>query len=65
MDSLHKKNTRHESFYIRHELNWQQKEYLKFQNITIDHLHRELESKQKVIENLHYNLLLTFTINVT
>ena len=29
-----------------------QKEYIKFQNITIDHLSGELESKQKVIDNL-------------
>ena len=28
------------------------KEYIKFQNITIDHLLGQLESKQKVIENL-------------
>ena len=52
MDSLHKKDTRYDNFHICHQLNLQQKEYIKFQNITIDHLRGELESKQKVIENL-------------
>ena len=52
MDSLHKKDTRYDNFHICHQLNLQQKEYIKFQNITIEHLHGELESKQKVIENL-------------
>ena len=56
----------------------QQKEHIKFQNITIDHLHGELESKQKVTENLldhetiyelyifmvrYIIILFTFTIN--
>ena len=52
MDSLHKKDTRHDNFHICHQLNLQQKEYIKFQNITIDHLRGELESKQQIIENL-------------
>ena len=51
MDSLHKKNIRHDNFHICHQLNLQQKEYIKFQNITIEDLRGELESKQKVIEN--------------
>ena len=52
MDSLHKKDTRYDNFHICHQLNLQQREYIKFQNITIDHLPGELGSKQKVIENL-------------
>ena len=50
MDSLHKKDTRYDNFHI-YILNLQQKEYIKFQNIPIDHLRGELESKQKVIKN--------------
>ena len=49
MDSRHKKDTRYDNFQICHQLNLQQKEYIKFQNITIDHLRGELESKQNVI----------------
>ena len=52
MDSLHKKDTRYDNFRICYQLNLQQKEYIKFHNITIDHLRGELESKQKVRENL-------------
>ena len=52
MDSLHKKDTRYDNFHICHKLNLQQKEYIKFQNINIGHLRGDLESKQKVIENL-------------
>ena len=52
MDSLHKKDTRYDNVHICHQLNLQQKEYIKVQNITIDHLRGELESKQKIIENL-------------
>ena len=51
MDSPHKKDTRYDNFHICHQLNLQQKEYIKFQNITIEDLRGELESKQKVIEN--------------
>ena len=51
-DSLHKKDTRYDNFHICHQLNLQQKESIKFQSITIDHLRGELESKQKVLENL-------------
>ena len=52
MDSLHKKDIRYDNFHIFHQLNLQQKEYIKFQNITMDHLREELKSKQRVIENL-------------
>ena len=52
MDSLHKKDTRYDNFRICHQLDLQQKEYIKFQNITIGDLRGELESKEKVIENL-------------
>ena len=52
MDSLHKKNIRHDNFHICHQLNLQQKEYIKFQNITIDHLRGQLESNQKVLQGL-------------
>ena len=51
MDSLHKKDTTYDNFHICHQLNLQQKGYIKFQNITIEDLRGELESKQKVIEN--------------
>ena len=51
-DSLHKKDTRYDNFHVCHQLNLQQKEYIKFQKVTIDHLRGELQSNQKVIENL-------------
>ena len=47
---LRKKDTR--QYYICRQLNLQQNEQIKFQNITIDHLREDLESKEKVIENL-------------
>ena len=46
--SLHKKGTRYENLHICHQLNSQQNEYIKFQNITIHDLLGELESKQKL-----------------
>ena len=52
MNSLHKKDIRYDNFHIFHQLNLQQKECIKFQNITMDHLREELKSKQRVIENL-------------
>ena len=61
MYSLHKKDTRYENLHICHQLNSQQNEYIKFQNITIHDLLGELESKQK-LENL-LDTLFTFTIN--
>ena len=51
MDSLYKNDTGY-NFHICHQLHLQQKEYIKLKQITIDHLHWEIESKQKVIESL-------------
>ena len=64
MDSFHKKCTRMIAF-ICHQLNLQQKEYIKFEIITIDHLHGELKHKQKRYAVLigHIKTLFTFTIN--
>ena len=56
MDSPHKKDTRYDNFHICHQLNLEQREYIKLQNITIDHLHGELKRKQKLIENLSNTL---------
>ena len=63
MDSFHKKYTRMIAF-ICHQLNLQQKEYIKFEIITIDHLHGELKHKQKRYTELigHIKTLFTFTI---
>ena len=36
MDSLHKKGTRYDNFHICYQLNLQQKEYIKFQNNSIE-----------------------------
>ena len=52
MDSLSKNDTGYDNFHICHQLHLQQKEYIKLKQITIDYLHGELESKQKVIESL-------------
>ena len=52
MDSVHKKDTKYDNFHICYQLNLQQKEYIKFQNMKIDHLRGELERKQKFIEIL-------------
>ena len=52
MDSLYKNDTGYDNFHICHQLHLQQKEYIKLKQITIDYLHGELESKQKVIESL-------------
>ena len=52
MDSLHKNNIKSDDFHICHQVVLQQKEYIKSQNTTIDHLRGELQNKQKVIENL-------------
>ena len=50
--------------FICHQLNLQQKEYIKFEIITIDHLHGELKHKQKRYTELigHIKTLFTFTI---
>ena len=54
---LHEKDTRYDNFHICHQLNLQPNEQIKFQNIAIDHLRRDLKSQQKNIENcqIHQN----------
>ena len=48
MDSLHKKDTRYDNFHLCLQLNLQQKKYIKFQNIIIDHLRGGLEFKKQL-----------------